>query len=120
MFFSFSLAPHPTLSSQRQLPVRVLHPFILGNDVPAPNELPLFRQQPFDADGPARVDPRGADADLGAEAEAEAVGEARRGVGEDAGRVDGVDELRDGGVAGREDGVGVAAAVRVDVGDRGC
>lgn len=99
--------------------MRVLHPFILGHDVPLPHKLPLGRQQALDAHGPPGVDPRGADPDLGPEAEAEAVGEPRRRVGEDAGRVDRVDELGDAGVAGGEDSVGVAAAVRVDVGDRG-
>ena len=97
----------------------ILHALVLRHDVPLPDKLPLGRQQPLDADGPARVDPRRADPDLGAEAEPEAVGEPRRRVGEDAGGVDRVDELGDGGVAGGEDGVGVAAAVRVDVGDRG-
>ena len=55
-----------------------------------------------------------------AQAEAEAVGEPRGGVGEHAGRVDGVHKLGDGGVAAGEYGVSVATAVRVDVGDRSC
>src|SRR5262249_4473969 len=48
---------------------------------------PAIRQQPFDADGPERVQLVGADADLRAQAVAIAVGEARARVVEDAGRV---------------------------------
>lgn len=58
----------------------------------------------------------GADADLGAEAEAHAVRHAGARVPEDAGGVDGVLELAGDGGGGREDGVGVVGGVGVDVG----
>ena len=49
---------------------------------------PAVGQQALDADGAARVQLVGADADLGAQAVAVAVGEAGAGVVEDAGGVD--------------------------------
>ena len=59
----------------------------------------------------------GGDADLGAEAELAAVGEAVGDVVEDAGGIDRAEETLRGGFVGGDDGVGVVRAVAVDVGD---
>ena len=72
---------------------------------------PLVGREALEPDRPARVELAGRDADLGAEAEAEAVGEARGAVPEDVGRVDGGEEALGGGAVLRDDGVGVVRAV---------
>ena len=78
---------------------------------------PLVRQEARDADRAPRVDAAGRDAEFGAEAEAEAVGEARGRVVEDVRRVDEAQErVGDGRVLG-DDALRVARRVRVDVGD---
>ncbi len=61
----------------------------------------------------------GGDADLGAEAEFAAVGEAGGDVVHDAGGIDGVEEFFRLGIVGGDDAVGVVGAVGVDVGDGG-
>mmetsp|Transcript_2529 Transcript_2529/g.7933 ORF Transcript_2529/g.7933 Transcript_2529/m.7933 type:complete len:559 (+) Transcript_2529:22-1698(+) len=78
---------------------------------------PLVGEEAVDAHGPARVDAARRDAQLRAEAEAEAVGEARGRVVEDVRRVDEAQErVGDGRVLG-DDALRVARRVRVDVGD---
>ena len=72
----------------------------------------------FDADGPARMEPAGRDADLGAEAEFAAVGELRRSVVQHDGAVDAGEEALGGAVAFGDDAVGVLRSVARDVGDR--
>ena len=62
----------------------------------------------------ACVQPVGADPDLGAEAELEAVGEAGGGVDEHRGRVDALEEARGGAVVLGDDGFGQLRAVRLD------
>src|SRR4029077_17870551 len=70
------------------------------------------------ADRPARVEAAGGDADLGAEAELAAVGELGRGVVQDDGGIDLVQEfLRRGAVLGH-DRVGVVRAEALDMSDR--
>ena len=64
---------------------------------PLPEELELVGRQPFKPHGAARVQFAVADAQLRAEAVAVAVGEARRGVLKNAGRIHFVHELRRGG-----------------------
>jgi hypothetical protein len=92
---------------------------VRGGDVPAAAQLVLVDHQAVQAHGPAGVDLVGADADLGAEAVAHAVGHAGGGVPEDAGRVDGGHEAL-GQRGGRcEDRVGVVRPVEVDVRDGG-
>lgn len=59
----------------------------VGGGVVLPVEHPLGGEQALDAHGAPGVDPRRADADLGAQAEPEAVGEARACVVEDASAV---------------------------------
>ena len=59
-----------------------------GGDLPVAAQQPAIGQQPLDTDRTARVQLVGADADLGAQAVAEAVGEAIAGVVEDAAGVD--------------------------------
>ena len=68
--------------------------------------------------GPARVQARGRVADLGAEPELAAVGEARRGVDVDAGPTDAADERVGGREALGHDRLGVAGRVALDVVDR--
>jgi hypothetical protein len=65
------------------------------------------------------VEAVGADADLGAVAEFEAVGESRAGVPIDGGAVDGREEAAGGGFVGGDDGVAVIGAVAVDRCDGG-
>ena len=78
---------------------------------------PLGGQESLDPHGAAGVDPAGGDADLGAESETVAVGHPAGAVGEDAGRVDGVEEGLLGVGVLRDDHVGVGGAVLVDVVD---
>ena len=65
---------------------RVL-PAVRRDDVAVAEEDVLVRDEALEADRAARVELARGDADLRAEAVPEAVGEARRGVVEDAGRV---------------------------------
>lgn len=107
------LAPKPSqvssLSSTRQEPLTRAH---------------LGGQQSLDSDRPASMDARGADADLGAEAEPKAVSKASAGIRKHARAVDVLEELGGRLLVARDDAVGVAAAKvvnvldgRVDVGD---
>eukprot|EP00966_Prymnesium_polylepis_P029768 691291-Prymnesium_polylepis.1 len=76
---------------RRQVAVRVLVHALgkVGHGVRGVrHEARARRQQPLDADGAARVDAARRDANLRAQPEAEAVGEARRAVVEDVRRVD--------------------------------
>ena len=84
----------------------------------------LGGQQSLDSDRPASMDARGADADLGAEAEPKAVSKASAGIRKHARAVDVLEELGGRLLVARDDAVGVAAAKvvnvldgRVDVGD---
>ena len=70
------------------------------------------------AHGAAGVEFVGGDADLGAEAEFAAVGEAVGDIVENAGGVDRAQEAFGGGLVFGDDGVGVMRAVGVDVIDR--
>src|SRR5580658_10663094 len=72
----------------------------------------------FDADGAARVQPAGGDADLGAEAEFAAVGELRRGVMQHDRRIDLAQEFLRYDLVLGDDRVGVVRAVALDVIDR--
>lgn len=73
--------------SHGELAVPVLDVGVLLDGVPVAAEHPLGGEEALHADGAAGVDAGGGDADLGTQAEAEAVGEAGAGVVEDAGRV---------------------------------
>lgn len=81
-------------------------------------EDPLGREETLHPDGAAGVDAGGADAHLGAEPEAIAVGEAGRDIVEDAGGVDGVEEAVGGRLVLGDDDVRVRGAEAVDVVDR--
>ena len=78
----------------------------------------MYVTRPSRPTGPAGVEARRRDADLGAEAVPEAVREARRGVVEDARRVHARQELLGGRGVVRHDRLGVVRAVAVHVLDR--
>src|SRR5918912_3076613 len=65
-----------------------------GDGVAVADQLVLVGRQAFEADGAARVELGGADAELRAQSVAEAVGEARRGAVVDARRVHRLHEAR--------------------------
>ncbi|CRK28412.1 hypothetical protein BN1708_004638 [Verticillium longisporum] len=88
-------------------------------DLAVAAQLVLVDHEALEADGPAGVDLVGADADLGAEAVAHAVGHARRRVPVAAGRVDGGHEALGGVGVGRQDEVRVLGRVGVNVRDGG-
>ena len=75
----------------------------------------LFRS-PLNVHGAARVEFVGADADFSAQAVFKAVGKARAGIDHAAGRIHFAQKALGVRVAAGEDGVGVVAAVVVDVG----
>ena len=79
----------------------------------------LVRHESLESDGPARVDPAGADPHLGAEPIAESVRKARARVDEHARRVDAAHERAAGLGRLGDDTVGVVRAVLVDVRDGG-
>ena len=87
--------------------------------VPAAGHDPLVRREIGSAHRPAGVELVGADADLRAKAVFPAVGEAGAGVDDHAGRIDAGHKLLNRRGVGREDRIGVMAAVAVDVIDRG-
>ena len=98
------------------IPLLPLALAIRKRHVSAAPDLVLVNHQALEADGATRVDLVGADADLGAEAVAHAVGEARGRVPVSSRAVDGRHEAL-GELLGRgQDGVGVVRAVLVDVG----
>lgn len=88
-----------------------------GGDVALAADLVLVDHEALEADGAAGVDLVGADADLGAEAVAHAVGEARGGVPVDARGVDAGHEPLGARLRARQDDVRVLGAVGVDVGN---
>src|SRR5260221_11561005 len=91
---------------------------IVGRDLAAPFEEPAVGEEAVDPDRAARVKLLRADPDLGAEAEAEAVREARARVVKDARGVDlGHEALRRGIVVG-DDRVRMTRAVALDVRER--
>eukprot|EP00906_Rhabdomonas_costata_P016039 RCo022999 len=91
----------------------------LLHDVVGAAQPPPRRQQALHPNGASGVDSAGADPDLSAQAKTEPVREPRAGVVEDARAVHAVLEGRgDGGVLGHH-GLGVPAAVGVDVRNRG-
>jgi hypothetical protein len=76
------------------------------------------RGQLLDADRPARMHLAGGDADLGAHAELAAIGELRRGIVQQDGRIDLVEEALDGlGILG-DDRFGVVRGKGLDMLDR--
>ncbi len=87
-------------------------------DVALAEHHPLERGESLDAHRAARMEFVGADADLGAQAVLEAVGETGAGIHHHAGRVHFAQEALGMHVVPRKDGVGVVAAVAVDVADR--
>lgn len=88
---------------------------VLRRRLVVPPDLVLVNRQPVEANGPARVDLVGADADLRAEAVPHPVRQPRRRVPVDARRVDAVHKVLRLGAVRREDGVCVVRAVGVDV-----
>mmetsp|Transcript_56031 Transcript_56031/g.121970 ORF Transcript_56031/g.121970 Transcript_56031/m.121970 type:complete len:241 (+) Transcript_56031:131-853(+) len=115
-------APRPERGRRRQLHRlvrKLLAPFreVLGN-VAAAVELVLVDHEPLNSHRAARVDAVCAHANLRAKSVTLAVGEARRRVDVDSGRIDETGEVLGGGGRLRHDGVGVVRRVRVDVLDR--
>lgn len=96
-------------------PTPPTHP-ILPRNLTLPINPILINQQTLQPHRAPGMDLIGADADLGAEAEAHAVRHAGARIPKDAGGVDGILELAGDGGGGREDGVGVVGGVGVDVG----
>lgn len=92
---------------------------VIAHDVARAGEAVFVGDDAIEAHGTARVELAGADADLGAEAVAKAIGEARGAVVEDVGGVDFGEEARGGGGVLGEDGVSVVRAVLFDVAERG-
>ncbi len=90
---------------------------VVGHEVALAADDVFVSGEAFEANGAAGVDFAGADADLGSEAEAEAVGEAGAGVEENGGGVDLVEEAGSGGGVRGADSLGVGGAVLVDVVD---
>lgn len=86
--------------------------------LPAAEDDVLRRRECLQAHRAARVELLGADADLRAEAELEAVGEARRGVDVDGGGVDLIEKAHRVLVVLRDDRFRVPGVVAVDVCDR--
>src|SRR5690554_839463 len=85
------------------------------DEIAAPLELEAGGEEPFDPDRPARMNARGADADLRTEPKAIAIGEARARVMEDASGVDITEKARRILLRFRDDGVGMGASVAVDM-----
>ena len=102
---------------QRELLVRVGDALVLGDDLAAALEEPARGKEPLDPHGAPRMDAARADADLGAQAEPEAVREARRGVVVDAGAVDAAEKVLGGLLVLGHDALGVAGPEAVDVVD---
>mmetsp|Transcript_10432 Transcript_10432/g.22221 ORF Transcript_10432/g.22221 Transcript_10432/m.22221 type:complete len:237 (-) Transcript_10432:16-726(-) len=92
----------------------------IGHSVRQVGHKPSARgEKAFDADRPAGVNPTGGDADLGAEPKAEPIRKARRAVVEHIGGVDATHECLRHLKVLRDDDVGVAGAILVDVCDGG-
>ena len=88
---------------------------VVANDVARAGEAVFVGDDAVQADRAAGVQLAGADANLGTEAVAEAVGEAGGTVVEDVGGVDLGEEARGGGGVAGDDGVGVVRAVLLDM-----
>src|SRR5450759_4115897 len=105
-----------TSRSERPMPERTgVFPAVRRHDLAAAPEQVFVRDEPVEAHGAACMDTARRDSDLRSEAVAEAVGEARGGVVEDAGRVHAREERLGCGLVGGDDGLGVVRAIAVHV-----
>ena len=108
-------APTTRLSNQPTMQEPTPPRPIICRPLTGPTQQPPTGQQSLHPHWTPSMDPPGANPHFGAEAVAVAVGEARAGVDEDRRRVDALEKrIGDGDVLG-DDGLGVAAAVLVDV-----
>ena len=112
--FYFILPPSSLNSSVFE---RSLSATVAGDCLALSDEPVFVSGETFEADGPTRVQFARADAKLCAEAVAEAVGEARRGVVIDARRVNAFQKERRRLTVFRDDGLRMARAVSVYVPD---
>src|ERR1035438_9906735 len=101
-------------SSSRELPMLErtgVFPAVRRHDLAAAPEQVFVRDEAVEAHGAAGMDTARRDPDLRSEAVAEAVGEARGGVVEDAGRVHAAQERLGGGRVRGDDGFRVVRAI---------